>query len=106
MAYFDIDKELFLQVDSSQSGVGCFLHQDGRPIEYASKTLTETQRRWAQIEKELLSVVIGLERFDQYTYGRKVIVQNDHKPLEQIIKKTTQSSPKKTSKPTHETAPI
>ena len=95
LAYFDMDKELFLQVDSSQSGVGCFLHQDGRPIEYASKTLTETQRRWAQIEKELLSVVIGLERFDQYTYGRKVIVQNDHKPLEQIIKKTLSQVPRR-----------
>ena len=95
LAYFDMNKELFLQVDSSQSGVGCFLHQDGRPIEYASKTLTDTQRRWAQIEKELLSVVIGLERFDQYTYGRKVIVQNDHKPLEQIIRKPLSQVPRR-----------
>ena len=95
LAYFDINKELFLQVDSSKSGVGCFLHQDGRPIEYASKTLTDTQRRWAQIEKELLSVVIGLERFDQYTYGRKVIVENDHKPLEQIIKKPLSQVPRR-----------
>ena len=95
LAYFDMNKELCLQVDSSQSGVGCFLHQDGRPIEYASKTLTDTQRRWAQIEKELLSVVIGLERFNQYTYGRKVIVQNDHKPLEQIIKKPLSQVPRR-----------
>ena len=95
LAYFDVDKDLYLQVDSSKDGVGCVMHQEGRPIEYASKSLTETQRRWAQIEKELLSVVIGLERFDQYTYGRKVIVQNDHKPLEQILKKPLSQVPRR-----------
>ena len=95
LAYFDPDKDLFIQVDSSKDGVGCVIHQEGRPIEYASKTLTETQRRWAQIEKELLSVVIGLERFDQYTYGRKVVVQNDHKPLEHILKKPMSQAPRR-----------
>ena len=60
---------LHLQVDSSKNGVGCLLHQEGRPIEYASKIVSETQERWAQIEKELLGVVhvIGLERFYQHT---------------------------------------
>ena len=95
LAYFDVNKDLHLQVDSSKDGVGCFLHQDGRPVEYASKTLTETQKRWAQIEKELLSVIIGLERFDQYTYGRKVFVENDHKPLEHIIKKPLSQVPRR-----------
>ena len=40
-----------------------------------------------QIEKETLSLVFGLEHFDQYTYGRKVHIQNDHKPLAAIFKK-------------------
>jgi hypothetical protein len=39
-------------------------------------------------------VVFGLERFDQYTYGRKVIVQNDHKPLTSILKKPLNQPPK------------
>ena len=39
--------------------------------------------------------MIGLERFDQYTYGRKVIVENDHKPLEQIIKKPLSQVPRR-----------
>ena len=81
LAYFDNRKDLFLQLDSSQNGIGAVLIQAGRPIEYASKFLSETQRKWAQIEKELLALVVGLERFDQYTYGRRVYVQNDHKLL-------------------------
>ena len=75
-----------MQVDSSKDGLGAALMQDGKPIEYASRALTPAERNWAQIEKETLAVVFGLERFDQYTYGRKVIVQNDHKPLTSILK--------------------
>ena len=48
-----------------------------------------------QIEKEALAVLYGLERFDQYTYTRKVIVQNDHKPLETILKKPLSQAPKR-----------
>ena len=87
LAYFDEKKELILQVDSSKDGLGAALIQDGKPLEYASKALTEAEQNWAQIEKELLSVVYGLERFDQYTFGRRVRIENDHKPLEAILKK-------------------
>ena len=64
LAYFDNTKDLLLQVDSSQNGIGTALIQDGPPIEYASKSLSKKQRKWVKIEKELLSVIVGLERFD------------------------------------------
>ena len=92
LVYFDDTKPLILQVDSSKDGLGAALIQDNKPIEYASRLLTSAERNWAQIEKELLSVVFGLERFRQYTYGRTVIVQNDHKPLDAIFKKTSKPS--------------
>ena len=44
------------------------LLQEGRPIEYASRALTPSDRNWAQIEKEALAVLYGLERFDKYAY--------------------------------------
>ena len=44
------------------------LLQEGRPIEYASRALTPSERNWAQIEKEALAVLYGLERFDQHAY--------------------------------------
>ncbi|KAL9961977.1 hypothetical protein ACROYT_G031026 [Oculina patagonica] len=70
LAYFDASKEIVIQVDSSTHGIGAVLLQEGRPIEYASRALTPPEINWAQIEKEALSVLYGLERFDQYTYGR------------------------------------
>ena len=46
------------------------------------------EQNYAQIEKELLAVVFACERFHQYTYyGRDIIVQSDHKPLEAITNK-------------------
>ena len=59
--------------------------QDERPIAFASRALTATETWYAQIEKELLAVVFGLERFNVYTFGRPVAVQSDHKPLEMIV---------------------
>ena len=95
LAYFDPNKELVLQVDSSKDGLGAALLQDDKPLEYASRSLTPAERNWAQIEKETLAVVFGLERFDQYTYGRKVIIHNDHKPLASILKKPLSKAPKR-----------
>ena len=74
--------------------MGATLLQDGKPIEYASRALTSAERNWAQIE-ETLAVVFGLERFDQYTYGSKVVVENDHKPLASILKKPLSQAPKR-----------
>ena len=95
LVYFDPDKELVLQVDSSKEGLGAALLQDGKPIEYASRALTSAERNWAQIEKETLAVVFGLERFDQYAYGRRIVIENDHKPLASILKKPLSQAPKR-----------
>ena len=69
--------------------------QENQPIAYASRALTDTETRYAQIEKELLSVIFELERFHQYTYGRTVQVRSDHKPLESILKKPLHAAPKR-----------
>ena len=61
--------------------------QNYQPIAYASSALTKTEQNYAQIEKELLAVVFGMEKFHQYTYGRKTYVHSDHKPLESLYKK-------------------
>lgn len=42
---------------------------------------------FGQIEKELFAIVFGCEKFHHYVYGKNVIVQSDHKPLESIFKK-------------------
>lgn len=54
LRYYDPSEPLTIQCDASQLGVGCVLLQDGRPIAYASRTLTKTEKNYASIEREPL----------------------------------------------------
>ena len=49
---------------------------------------------YTELEKEVLSVVFGVERFESYiyVYERKALIQTDHKPLEAVIKKNLMSA--------------
>ena len=93
LAYFDETKEVVLQVDASQSGLGAALLQEGKPVAYASKSLTDTEQRWAQIEKEMYAIAFGCKRYHQFIYGRPITVVTDHKPLESILKKPLSAAP-------------
>ena len=93
LRYYDHKQPLTLQADSSKDGLGACLLQDGRPVCYASRALTDTEKRYAQIEKELLAIVFAAKRFHQYVYGRPVTVQSDHKPLEVIVRKPLSKAP-------------
>ena len=87
LRYFDSSKPAVIQTDSSSSGIGSCLLQDGQPVAYASRALTDAETRYAQIEKELLAVVFATEKFSQYIYGRLTTIHSDHKPLESIFRK-------------------
>ena len=49
LKYFDATKDTTLQCDASEKGLGAVLTQDGHPIAYASRALTEVETRYAQI---------------------------------------------------------
>ncbi|UYV63288.1 K02A2.6-like [Cordylochernes scorpioides] len=87
LTFFDPTKPITISSDASQYGIGTVLMQGGHAIEYASFSLNATQRKYAQIEKELLAIVFGCERFQYYIWGNDVIVETDHKPLLSIVKK-------------------
>ncbi|XP_032241511.2 uncharacterized protein K02A2.6-like [Nematostella vectensis] len=95
LKFFDPHEEVELQCDASEKGMGACLMQKGQPVAYASRSLTETEKNYAQIEKEMLSIVFGVERFEHYLYGRPIKVETDHKPLESIFKKSLISAPKR-----------
>ena len=93
LRYYDVTKPVKLSVDASQSGLGAVLLQDNQPVAYASKSLTDCQKGYAQIEKETLAIVFGCERFHQYLYGKEIEVESDHKPLEAIFAKSIAKAP-------------
>ena len=94
-AYYDPGKPLTLENDACEYGIGSALLQGGKPIAFASRSLSDSERRYAQIEKEMLTVTYGLEKFHHYTFGRQVFVVTDHKPLVSISNKPLSKAPKR-----------
>ena len=96
LRYYSLKEEVTLQCDASQSGLGAAILQQGQPVAYASRALTPTEERYAQIEKELLAIVFACERFEPYIFGREEVnVETDHKPLEVIVLKPLNAAPKR-----------
>lgn len=89
LGYYDVNDRTQLYCDASPVGLGAVLVQlngsDPRVISYASKSLSDVEKRYCQTEKEALSLVWGTERFYYYLFGRSFELVTDHKPLETIF---------------------
>lgn len=84
LAYFKLGAPTVLISDASPVGAVLLQTQsDGqnKPIAYASRSLTPTERRYSQIEREALGCVWAVEHFRTYLWGGKFTLQTDHKPL-------------------------
>ncbi|KAL1460274.1 hypothetical protein WDU94_012195 [Cyamophila willieti] len=84
---FDVNAEILIQTDSSQNGLGNCLLQNGQPVAFSSRSLTDTEKLYAQIDKEMLSILFSCRKYHHYIYGKKVRVQTDHLPLVSIFNK-------------------
>ena len=103
MKYYDGNKLLYLETYASGIGLGaallhlrddtsCQTHMvpDNTilcPITFLSKSLTDAECRYSNIECEALGILHGLENFHHYCFGREVLVITDHKPLVSMFKK-------------------
>ena len=77
LAYYNPNKEMVLQTDASIKGLGTCLLQQGKPVYFASKALTETQKGYVAIELESLVVVWAMEKCHHFLYGPHLILEMD-----------------------------
>ena len=94
-------------MDASEYGLGATLLQPAtdnngsrnvqwQPVAYSSSSLSPTEQRYAQIEKETLAIVRAFHKFDQLLFGKSdVTVHSDHQPLETIFKHPLASAPRR-----------
>ncbi|XP_064469866.1 uncharacterized protein K02A2.6-like [Ornithodoros turicata] len=90
LTYYSRLRPHTLSVDASSYGLGAVLLQDAsdgerHPVAYASRALTTTEQRYAQVENEALAVTWECEKFRMYVLGLPFQVQTDHKPLVPIL---------------------
>ena len=90
LAHYNPNYPIVLAGDTSTYGVGAVISHrlpDGLkcPVAYALRTLTKSERNYAQVEKEALSLVFSVCKFHQYLYGRQFTILTDHKPLKTIL---------------------
>lgn len=90
---FDENKEVTLETDASKFGIGSCIMQEGKPIAFASRSLTDTEVGYAQVEKEMLAVVFACTKFHHYIYGRSITIRSDHNPLVSVMKKDIHKIP-------------
>lgn len=90
MAYFSKHKETYVTVDACPVSISAILSQkskgldDEKTVAYASRALTDVERRHSQTEKEALAIIWGVEHFHLYLYGHDFLLITDHKPPEII----------------------
>ncbi|XP_054259272.1 uncharacterized protein K02A2.6-like [Macrosteles quadrilineatus] len=88
--HYDVLKPLVLTCDASPKGVSAILSHiingEERPIAFASKTLSASEKNYSQLHKEALALIFGVKKFHKYIYGRtNCILQSDHQPLAAIF---------------------
>ena len=85
LTLYNPEKESF----ASAYGLGAVLLQntesDWKPVAYASRSMSETERRYAQIEKEALATTWACEKFSMYVLGKRFLIETDHKPLVPLL---------------------
>ena len=77
------------------NGKKTIIPNDLLPVAYGSKTLTDAEGRYANIECELLGVVASIEKFHTFSYGRSAIILSNHKPLTSIVRKDLVNAPRR-----------
>ena len=86
LALFDPCRPTRVSADASSYGLGAVLTQqqpsgEWKSVSYISRSLTATEQRYAQIEKEALAVTWACERFRDFLIGLQFHIHTDHKPL-------------------------
>ena len=85
LALFNVNAHLKVSADGSCFGLGTFLLQNTnscwQPVAFTSRVMTDTEHRYAQVEKEALALTWACKKFAIYILSKKLMIETDHKPL-------------------------
>ena len=82
---FSLRKEVTITTDASEKAIGGVLSQEGHPVIYVSKKLSQAEQRYSNIERGALAIVFVVKCLKQFLLGWKFNLETDHRPLEFIF---------------------
>ena len=90
LTMFDPSARHIVEADSSGTACGAVLLQIGddgveKIVAFASRTLSDVQRRWCTTRKELYAIIFALQHWRHYLIGRKIGVRSDHSCLQYLL---------------------
>ena len=96
LSFYNPHAETTIVTDASRFGVGAVLLQkqpngENQPISYGSRSLTDTESRYSQTEREALAVLWACEHYHYYLYDRTFTVETDHKPLLSLLSSSSRN---------------
>lgn len=86
LTHFDTNNNFVVRVDSSEKGWGAVLMQDEKVVEWASGSFNAMQRRYGPAEREALGVVMALEKWKRYLWGKRTTVVCDCRALAWLVR--------------------
>ena len=87
LPYFNPRSATTLQTDASKKGLGAVILQDSKPVMFASRALTRSERNYQNLERECLATIWGMEKFHYFLYGKEFTLETNQKPLVSIYRK-------------------
>ena len=79
---YSLQKEATLTTDASKFTLAAVLTQNGHPVIYISRHLSDAEKNYSNIEREALAIVWAVTRLKDFLLGRKFSINTDHKPLQ------------------------
>lgn len=90
----DMEGDFTLETDASDIGLGACLRQNDKPVAYASRTLSGSEKNYGITEREVLASLWAMEKFEYYLVGKRFKLVTDHKAIEFIRTKLEFGSPR------------
>ena len=82
---YSLTKEATVTTDASEKAIGGVLSQEGHPVIYVSRKLSQAEQNYSNNEREALAIIFVVTRLKQFLLGRRFTLQTDRKPLKYIF---------------------